>query len=41
MIADAPGDNPVTVKTLVAPEVEVIATEPVLTVGVAQVKAAS
>ena len=38
IVAVAPGDKPVTVKTLVAPEVEVIATEPELTVGVAQVK---
>jgi hypothetical protein len=37
MVADAPGFNPVTVSTRFEPEVEVIATEPLVTVGVAQV----
>jgi hypothetical protein len=37
IIAEAPGDRPVTVRTLVAPSVEVTATDPAETVGVAQV----
>ena len=41
MVAEAPGDKPETVNNCVEPVVEVIATEPLLTVGVAQVKAAS
>jgi len=41
MVAEAPGDRPVTVNTRLDPEVEVTETNPLLTVGVAQVKAAS
>ena len=41
MVAEFPGDRPVTVKTLFGVEVEVIATEPLETVGVSQVYAAS
>ena len=41
IVAEAPGDNPVTVKTRVEPVVDVTATEPLLTVGVAQVYEAS
>ena len=41
MVADVAGASPVTVKSRVLPEVEVIATDPAETVGVDQVKAAS
>ena len=41
IVAEAPGDRPVTVNTRLDPVVEVIATEPLPTVGVAHVKAGS
>ena len=41
MVAEAPGDRPVTVNTRLDSEVEVTATNPLLTVGVAHVKAGS
>ena len=41
IVAEAPGDKPVTVSTRLDSEAEVIATEPLPTVGVAQVKAES
>ena len=41
IVPEAPEDNPVTVNNLFAPEVDVTATAPELTVGVAHVYAES